>query len=99
MSYSNDRNFGDWVAALDSKGHSVVSSINEGEIEYRKWYALSYGLTDAEIAALPQFTGRTEADITKIRYAMGALHDLYTALNGTGSVVSRDRQSDLIFYL
>jgi hypothetical protein len=96
MAYSSDLNFGDWVLEIGGRGQALISAVNAGEIDYQKWYAVTYGRTDAQVAALPQFSGRTEADITALRYALGAFHDLYTALHGAGAVSSRDRQADLV---
>lgn len=80
MAYTNEMTFGDWVFAGGQRGNALIQAIEQGELLYQKWYQLSYGKSNAQIAALPQFSGKSEADIGALAYAMGALHDLYVAL-------------------
>jgi hypothetical protein len=83
MSYSSDMNFLDWISKSSADGMAIINAINAAKITYDKWYTLTYGLTDAQIAELPQFAGRTEADITAMKYAVGVFDAMNTALTPT----------------
>jgi hypothetical protein len=93
---SSDREFGDWVYVAAQKADVLVPAIEAGEIEYLKWYQFSYAKSDAQIAALPGFENRTEADIAKIRLIFEAMHDFYKALHNVATVSQRDRMGDLV---
>jgi hypothetical protein len=88
--YTNEMAFEQWVAEAGYKGNTLVNAINAGKILYDKWYQMSYGKTDAQIAALPQFAGKTEADISAMAYAVGVFNEMYLALHN-GAVAQADR--------
>src|SRR5574343_57070 len=80
MAYTGNMTFKDWNFTTQSKGNSLLSAVREGKILYDKFYQLTYGLTDEQILALPQFNivGDTmdQAGLTKLRYALGVFNDL-----------------------
>ena len=92
--YTNEMSFSDWVNEAGHKGRTLVQAVESGKILYDKWYQMSYGKTNAQIAALPQFTGKTEADISAMAYAVGVLNEMYSALHN-GTVSQADRQAYL----
>lgn len=91
--YTNEMTFSEWVSESGAKARAVVKAIEDGKILYDKWYQFSYGKTNAEIAALPQFN-KTEADIQTIAYAVGVFNELSAALHN-GAVTTADRQGYL----
>lgn len=98
MSYSSYANFSEWSDIVSPVAIRLLTSIEDGERQYQKWYAMTYGLDDASVLALPQFVnnpGITVSDITKLRFALGAFHDFYNAMHGLAVVPQRDRQTDL----
>lgn len=98
MAYSVDLNFGNWVVTTGQNGNALFQAIEDGEIAYQKFVNVMYGKTDEQIILLPGFLGRTVTDIIALRYALGAMHDFYLALNN-GAVTQKDRKSDLIPFL
>lgn len=80
MAYTGNMTFKDWNFTTQSKGNNLLSAVREGKILYDKFYQLTYGLTDEQILALPQFNivGDTmdQAGLTKLRYALGVFNDL-----------------------
>lgn len=90
MSYTNEMTFTDWTEQAGARANALIQSVNAGKVLYDKWYQLSYGKTNAQIAALPQFAGKTEADIAAMAYALGAMNELYAALHN-GAVATSDR--------
>lgn len=80
MAYSGTMTFKEFALQAQNKGNNLLSAIREGKILYDKFYALTYGLTDEQILALPQFnvTGDTmdQAGLDKLRYALGVFNDL-----------------------
>lgn len=80
MAYTGNMTFKELSAQAQNKGNNLLSAIREGKILYDKFYALTYGLTDEQILALPQFmvTGDTmdQAGLSALRYALGVFNDL-----------------------
>lgn len=82
MSYTNDMQWKDWAYAvgnLSNVSTSLAAYIQQGKAFFDKYAALSYGLTDAQVAALPQFAGRTVQDIVNLRFAVS----VFDAINTT----------------
>lgn len=88
--YTNEMDFSTWVNEAAYKSNAIVQAINNGKLLYDKWYQMSYGKTNAQVAALPQFSGKTEADIVTMSYALGVLNEMYAALHN-GAVAQADR--------
>jgi hypothetical protein len=84
----------DWTTQANQKANALKSSIDAAKVLYDKWYSLTYGLTPAQIAALPQMAGHTVADITAMNYAMGTFNDFNAALHNA-AVVTSDREAYL----
>lgn len=85
MIYSNDMQWADWSFAINrlvntSTVNNLIAMVEQGKAIYDKWAALIYGLTDAQIQALPQFTSRTVEDITAMRFAVGVFKTVSDAL-------------------
>lgn len=80
MAYTGNMTFKEFSLQTQSKGNNLLSAIREGKILYDKFYALTYGLTDEQILALPQFmvAGDTmdQAGLNALRYALGVFNDL-----------------------
>ncbi len=93
MSYTNEMSFSEWVSQAGARANSLVQSIEQGKILYDKWYQFSYGKTNADIAALPQFN-KTEADIAAMAYALGVFKEMWEALHNV-TVTQADRQGYL----
>ena len=80
MAYMGNMTFKEFLAQVQSRGNNLLSVIREGKLLYDKFYQLTYGLTDEQILALPQFmvTGdtMTQDGLDKLRYALGVFNDL-----------------------
>lgn len=88
--YTPEMFFGEWANQAGSKANTLIDAIEAGKHLYDKWYQMSYGKTNAQIAALPQFAGKTEADIAAMAYALGVFNEMYSALHN-GAVAQSDR--------
>src|SRR5574343_766223 len=92
MSYMGNMTFKEFSAQVQSRGNNMLNAIREGKLLYDKFYQLTYGLTDEQILALPQFnvTGdtMTQAGLDKLRYALGVFNDL--ALGNALAPATRD---------
>jgi len=93
--YSGDMTWTDWTKAANLQGASVKSAIDQAKILYDKWYAFTYGLTPTQIAALPQMSGHTAADVTTLTNAIGVLNDFYSALHNIAALPQFDREGYL----
>jgi hypothetical protein len=93
--YGNDMIWTQWTDQLMQCGGSLLSSIERGKQMYDKWAALTYGKTDAEIQALPQFATKTVADITAMRYAWGVFADIYNAMHNLSALPQANREGYL----
>jgi hypothetical protein len=51
--YSGDLTWETWANSLTSSANTVLNDINQAYEWYQKWSTLTYGLTDAQIQALP----------------------------------------------
>ena len=87
MSYTSQLTFAQWVQLLNQTTSNTVNNIKTGETLFQKWGQMVYGLSDAQILALPQLAGMAQADLNNIRYALGALDTLNTAMNAVTPVV------------
>ena len=92
MAYTGVMTFKQFSDQAQSRGNNLLNAIREGKILYDKFYQLTYGLTDEQILALPQFNiaGDTmdQAGLTKLKYALGVFNDIS---NGTAlSPATRD---------
>jgi hypothetical protein len=92
--YSNDMTWQDWTVQANQKATALKSAIDQAKVLYDKWYTLTYGLTPTQIAALPQMSGHTVADITAMSYALGTFNEFNSALHNL-AVPTADRESYL----
>lgn len=80
MAYSGNMTFKEFSLQVQAKGSSLLALVREGKILYDKFYALTYGKTDAQILELPQFNvaGDTmdQAGLNALRYALGVFNDI-----------------------
>lgn len=60
MAYTGNMTFGEFSSQAQSRGNNLLNAIKDGKILYDKFYQLTYGKTDEQILALPQFNERTE---------------------------------------
>ena len=93
--YSNDMTWQNWTGAIQGNANSLLNDIQAGKELADKFNAMTYGLTDEQILALGAFLNRTQADLTAIKYAMGAFVDLYNALYGGAALPAASRVSYL----
>ena len=89
--YTNQMQAADWVFAITGASNQLSSDIQRGSILNDKFATITYGLTDAQILSLPQFATWTEADLTNVKYALGAMKDLSNALNNISALVQANR--------
>ena len=93
--YGNDMTWQQWTDQLSSTGNSLLSDLQRGKQLYEKWASLTYGLTDAQIQALPQFATKTVADVTAMRYAWGVFNDIYNGIYGGAALTQANREGYL----
>ena len=100
MAYQGKMGFSEIEAELFNKGTNLKKAVDDAYILYKKVYDMTYGLTPAQILALPIFEGcnMTEADITAMQNACNCLGDFYQAMHN-GAVSQVDRFGYLVKFL
>jgi len=98
--YQNKMGFSEWEAEIFNKGVNLKKAIDEAYILYKKFYDLTYGLSAAQILALPIFTGcgMSEADITAMQNAANCLGDFNKCLHNE-AVATVDRFGYIVKFL
>ena len=89
--YNKDLSWNDWTVSLGSVIGATTRDLAMANQWCDKWAALTYGLTDAQIQALPQFSAHSVGDITAMRYAWGVFTDLHNALYNVAALAQADR--------
>jgi len=89
--YNADLLWSDWVNACTGNANTLMRDINEAYAWYEKFYTITYGLTVAQILALPGFSGKTAADIQAMQYAFGVFQDLYNLMNNVSAPAQANR--------
>lgn len=92
MGYSNQMTAAQWIQGIVFSANNVVSDLQYGSILNDKFVALTYGLTDPQILALPQFAAAnwSETDLTNVKFALSSMAELNTALNN-GAISTANR--------
>lgn len=80
--YSNDMTWSQWQAYAESRVTGLKTSLSQGYMEWQKFYNMTYGLTDAQILALPAFVGKIQTDLNAIRNCFNTFKQLYDAYYG-----------------
>jgi hypothetical protein len=95
--YAGDMQWTNWTAALYTNATASLTAITQGKLLADKWNQMTYGLTPAQILALPQFanSGKTAADIENMQYAMGVFTDLYNAMFNVAALTQFNREGYL----
>jgi len=98
--YQGKMGFSEWESELFNKATNLKTAVDNAYILYKKFYDLTYGLTPADILALPIFTGceMTEADIAAMQNAVNSMGDFYKAMHNE-SVGQVDRFGYLVKFL
>ena len=98
--YQGKMGFSEWESELFNKATNLKTAVDNAYILYKKFYDLTYGLSPAQILALPIFTGceMTEADITAMQNAVNSMGDFYKAMHNE-SVGQVDRFGYLVKFL
>jgi hypothetical protein len=92
MSYSSGKSAMEWELILTTKAQTLISQINEGYDLYKKWYAFTYGKTNAEVATA---LGIATEEVADMQYAFGVFNDLNNAMNNA-AVSTADRLTMLL---
>ena len=66
----------DLESMVQQRGTALLSAIREAKLLYDKWYSLTYGLSDAQILALPSLDNMTQEELTAFKYAVGVFNDV-----------------------
>ena len=98
--YQGKMGFSEWESELFNKATNLKTAVDNAYILYKKFYDLTYGLTPADILALPIFTGSemTEADITAMQNAVNSMGDFYKAMHNE-AVGTVDRFGYIVKFL
>jgi hypothetical protein len=86
--YSNDMNWQNWTGTIQDKANNLLNDVNQGKQLADKFNAMVYGLTDPQTLALGAFSGKTQADLTAMKYAMSTFIDLYNAVYGGAALTA-----------
>ena len=92
--YSGDMSWQDWTFAAQARAQALKNDIEQAKVLYEKWYAFSYGKTDAQVAALAQIQ-KAEADVTALKNAIGVFLDFYNVLHNGAALPQFDREGYL----
>jgi len=90
--YSPELTWDDWSEQIGQLANQLINDLQSGKMLADKFNAMTYGLTPAQIAALPQFSNKTVADATAMQYAIGVFTDLYNALYGVAALTQTNRE-------
>jgi|WetSurMetagenome_2_1015567.scaffolds.fasta_scaffold31518_7 hypothetical protein len=93
--YNNQLSWERITEQVSSYGSQIVQTINQGKLLYDKWYAITYGKTDPQILALPQFSTMTQAELTDVKAALQTLSQLNDALYGAQALGAFNRHDAL----
>jgi hypothetical protein len=93
--YSNEMTWDEWATAISQAANQMLEDLKNGKDLADKFNAMTYGLTAAQIAALPQFTGKTVTDATNMQYAVGVFTDLYNAMYNVAALPQALREGYL----
>jgi hypothetical protein len=96
MPFTNTMTWDQWVASAGQVANQLETVIPGGYEVWRKFNALIYGKTDAEILALPAFSGRTQADLNDLRTGINTFKTLYDAYRGYAALAQFDYSAYLI---
>lgn len=89
MGYAGQMTGADWRNVIVSQSQNIITSIGTGYLEFKKWYAFTYGMSTAQIASA---IGVTVTEAADMQAAFNSLNDIYEALNN-GAVAANDRLS------
>ena len=90
--YLGDMQASDWMAQFVSKSSSITGTLYQAEEFYKKWYAFTYGQSNAQIATALNLSINEIADM---QTAAAAFNDLYGAAHNV-AITQRDRETDLL---
>lgn len=99
MGLTYQMGFNDWITRISGTSSNFITSLRTGKDLYDKWYKFTYGLSPAQIAALPELTGITVADVTTISYGLSVFNDIYTALYNLGALTQADREGYMVPFI
>lgn len=83
--YSNDMTWAQWAQAAENQRWAIQIAVDSAKNWNDKWYAFTYGKTDAQVAAA---LGKTEADAAALRVAFGSFKTVYDILHGAAAQAS-----------
>ncbi len=84
--YTKDMTWAQWTQLAEYRSNSLKQVIDEGYKMYEKFYALTYGLSDETILALPVFGGKVQADLDNLRSCCNQKKQLYDAYYGVAAL-------------
>lgn len=90
--YSGDMTGEQWLQIIQTRAGTLLGEKDQLEQVYKKWYASTYGMTNADIAVK---LGISETEIIDMQAVFAVFSDLYGFFTNA-AVISRDRSSDLI---
>ena len=79
--YSNNMTADAWLQQITIYTTQMVTAADTGKVLSDKFNAMVYGLTDAQILALPQFLAWKQADLTAVKAALSSLINMSDALH------------------
>ena len=101
--YTNTMTGQQFIQAATGNSNAINNALANAKVVADKFAALTYGMDNPAILALPQFatnvnaggsgaTGAwTESDLTAFKYNMGVYTDLYNALNNLAALPQANR--------
>jgi hypothetical protein len=80
--YSKDMTWAQWSQMAENQRWAIVIAVDSAKHWYEKWYAFTYGKTDAQVATA---LGKTEEDVAALRVAFGAFKSVHDLIHGAAT--------------
>lgn len=96
MNFSAEMTWAQWTQATGQTADQIETVMQNGYDVWRKFYALTYGKSDAQILTLPAFTGKAQSDLDAIRSCLNTFKTLHDAYRGNAALSQYDYSGYLI---
>lgn len=96
MQFMNSMTWDQWSTSTGQTADQFETVVRNGYEAWRKFNALTYGKTDAEILALPAFAGKAQSDLASLRACINTFKTLHDAYRGYAALNQYDYSAYLI---
>lgn len=94
--YTNEMSWADWQYAASTKATNLRKLLQDSAVLQKKFYEMTYGLSDGAILALPFMAGKTQAHLDALRTTLNTMKDIHDVFFGIAALVQYDRNAACI---